>query len=96
MKLNYNRNSKKIVRPKKPVARPVAFADTNMMLNGCKVMVAHPNAELAQKVAVEFRDILAYNINRARIPNLQDMWRKHFELCEKVASGEKVFEEKFD
>jgi len=66
------------------------------MLNGCKVMVAHPNAELAQKVAVEFRDILAYNINRARIPNLQDMWRKHFELCEKVASGEKVFEEKFD
>ena len=100
MKLNYNRNARKItrpiVKPKKPVAQPVAFADTNMMLNGCKVIVAHPDPALAQKVVAEFRDILTYNINRARIPNMADMWRKHFELCERVASGEKVFENKND
>ncbi len=92
MKLNYDRNAGKIKRPKKPVARPVAFADTNMMLNGCKVMVAHPDAGLAQKVAAQFRDILKYNINRARLPNMQDMWRKHFALCERMTSGEEVFD----
>ena len=58
MRLNYNRNAKKIVRPKKPVSQPVAFADTNLVLNGCKVMVAHPDATLAQKVAGEFREIV--------------------------------------
>ncbi len=73
---------------------PVAFADTNMMLNGCKVMVAHPDPARAQKVAAEFRQILAYNIGRARVPNLGDMWRKHFALCEKIKAGEKVFEQK--
>ncbi len=88
MKPNYNRNAKKIVRPKKPVAQPVAFADTNMMLNGCKVMVAHPDPVRAQKVAAEFREILAYNITRARIPNIGDMWREHFALCERVKAGE--------
>lgn len=98
MKLNYDRNAKKIVRKgdrhKKPVAQPVAFADTDLMLNGCKIMVAHPDPACAQKVASEFREILAYNITRARIPNMSDMWRKHFALCERVKAGENVFEEK--
>ncbi len=94
MKLNYDRNSKKVVRPKKPVARPIAFADTDMMLNGCKVMVAHPDPVRAEKVAVEFRKILAYNITRARIPNMGDMYREHFSICEKIAAGKDIFKEK--
>lgn len=96
MKLNYDRNSSKIKRPKKPVAQPVAFADTDMMLNGCKVMVAHPDPVRAQKVAGEFREILAYNITRARIPNMSDMYREHFAFCERVKAGENVFKGKND
>ncbi len=98
MGIKYNRNAKKIVRPiikpKKQVTIPVALADTNLELNGCKVMVAHPDPARAQKVAAEFRNILTYNIGRARVPNLGDMYRHHFAQCEKIKAGEKVFEEK--
>lgn len=82
-------NKRRVLRPGKK--RGIPMADTGMLINGCRVVLAHPDPVRATKVAKTFAEAFPVMMARARVPNMQDFYKSHFEACEqmKVVSGER-------
>jgi hypothetical protein len=91
-KLRYNRNSGKIVRPKKQLRQHIAMADAKIKINGCQVFLGHPNPQKATQAAGQFAKFLAETMMRASVPNMSDMYNAHFETLHRLEQGESIEE----
>lgn len=79
-------------RFRKTVKQPVALADTHMQVNGCQVLLGHPDANKARQTAAVFKKMLGETVARAKMVNIGDMYNAHFEMCERLKDGESVEE----
>ncbi len=75
-------------RIKKRMSQPIAMADTKMTVNGCKVYLGHPNPEIAKKAGAKFTEFMQQTIERARLVNIRDLYTAHFQVLNKIESGE--------
>lgn len=76
-------NKNQVIRPIHKKAR-VALVDTHMAINGCQILLAHPDPGHADKVAKEFAGAFPVMMSRSKVPNMQDYYREHFKACEQI------------
>jgi hypothetical protein len=77
-----------ITAKKHPVA--MALSPTGLQVNGCQVLIGHPNPEKSKETAKGFADYLAKNARRAAQPNMSDMYRAHFGMCQRIQHEERI------
>ena len=84
-------NKRRVLRKK----QGVAMADTRVVLNGCQVVLVHPDPVRAAQAARKFTEAFPVMMARSRVPNMQDFYKSHFEACRQMkASGEQVLGER--
>lgn len=79
-----------IHRIKKQLNQPIAIANTKVTVNGCQIMLAHPNRRKAVASAREFPAWLASLSERARCVNIGDLYAAHFAMLERLEAGESI------
>jgi hypothetical protein len=78
------------LRRTKDVAKPIAMANTHMVLNECRIYMGSPDPAKAKHEAKMFGKFLTSLMKRARIPNMSDVYAHHFEMCDRFAKGETI------
>ncbi|MCK5610249.1 hypothetical protein KAR91_50720 [Candidatus Pacearchaeota archaeon] len=76
-------NKRRIMRPNHG-KKKIAMVDTKMAINGCQVLLAHPDPVKATQTARKFAEAFPAMMARSRVPNMQDFYKSHFEACEKM------------
>lgn len=69
----------------------MALADTHMAVNGCQVLMGHPNPAHATRTAKEFKEQLSGVIARARCVNMSDIYNEMAEVQRKIVAGETLW-----
>ncbi len=68
----------------------MAIADTHMAVNGCQVLMGHPDPARATATAKLFKNQLASVIDRARCVNMSDIYNASIEVQRKLEIGESI------
>ena len=79
-----------MVRPRKVIGRKrpkIALADTKMSINGCQVLMGHPDPAHAQATAKVFKGQLSDVISRAGCVTMGDFYNASFEMNQRLAEG---------
>jgi len=79
------RQLKKQIQPSKMVV-----VATNATFNGCRVLLAHPDPMVSKQIAKVFPAAIKRATDRASVPNLHDLYQKHFEVLEKIKNEEQI------
>ncbi len=64
--------------------------DTNIDFGGHKVFVAVPNGQDPNVVGKAFGEFMQLVISRARQPNMNDFYKAHFGVLEKIKNNENL------
>ena len=84
-----------MVRPIKAAGqkRPrMALADTKMSINGCQVLMGHPDPVHAQVTAIQFKGQLASALNRAGCATMGDFYDANTAIYKKLELGESLWD----
>lgn len=76
-------NRRRVMKSIKP---RIAMVDAHMAVNGCEVFLGHPDPVKAQAMAKEFKRFVTDMVQRAKSPNLTDMYNESFKLQKKILS----------
>jgi hypothetical protein len=79
-----------MVRPSKvfgPKPQKIALADTKMSINGCQVLMGHPDPAHAQATAKVFKGQLSSVISRAGCVTMGDFYSASIEMSQRLAEG---------
>lgn len=83
-----------IRRIKKQMTQPMAFADTKVAFNHCRIFLGNPNPSIAAKNAPQFAAFMNMLNQRARCVNMKDLYTAHFRTLAKMEAGEDLVKEK--
>ena len=62
------------------------MANAELAINGCQIFLGHPDPAQASAAAKAFKVFFINTMNRARSPNLSDMYEASFKLRENFES----------
>ncbi len=82
-----------MVRPSKvfgPKPQKIALADTKMSINGCQVLMGHPDPAHAQATAKVFKGQLSSVISRAGCVTMGDYYNACADIHKKIELGESL------
>ena len=82
-----------MVRPRKVIGRKrprMALADTKMSINGCQVLMGHPDPAHAQATAKVFKGQLSSVISRAGCVTMGDYYNANMAIYKKLELGESL------
>ncbi len=79
-------NIRRLKRSMHRASSKVAFVDTHIVVNDCRVFIGHPDAIKASSVAKSFKAMMTETLERARKPNLGDLYRVMVSAHEKLLS----------
>lgn len=65
----------------------IALADTKMAVNGCQVLLGHPDPAHATRMAGEFAKMLQITLTRSRCVNMSDIYNGMLEVQRKIEAG---------
>lgn len=68
----------------------ISLADTKMSINGCQVLMGHPDPAHAQATAKVFKGQLSDVIRRAGSYTMGDFYAANIEICKKIEMGESL------
>ena len=68
----------------------MAIADTHMAVNGCQVLLGHPDPARATATAKLFKVQLSGVITRASCVNMSDFYTAYVEISRKLEIGENI------
>jgi len=74
----------------KQLNKPMAMADTKIVFNKCRVFLNHPDPNVAGRAAQQFAEFMTHLNNRARLPNMHDLYDAHFKVLDKMLVGESI------
>ncbi len=83
-----------MVRPSKVIGRKrqkMALADTHMAVNGCQVLMGHPDPAHAQAMAKVFKGQLSSVISRAGCVTMGDFYDANMAIYKKLELGESLW-----
>ncbi len=83
-------NRPRIIHNKKP-KQGMAIADCKIAINGCQVLMGHPDPAHATATARQFKAHLADVINRAGCVNMSDFYNAYLEVNRKLEIGESIW-----
>ncbi len=80
-----------IHRLKKRMNPKMVMADTHVAINGCKVLLGHPNPETALAAAKGFNKMFAITVARSHRPNIYDIYSSSLSIRSNLESGEPIW-----
>jgi hypothetical protein len=84
-----------MVRPSKIFAgqkrKKIALADTKMSINGCQVLMGHPDPNHAQSTAIQFKGHLESAFARASCVTMGDFYDANTAIYKKLELGESLW-----
>ena len=75
-----------------PHKQVISLADTHMKVNGCQVLLGHPDPTQAKQAAYVFKMQLNDTVRRAKIPNMSDLYNAHSQMLSRIKKGETIEE----
>ena len=69
----------------------MALADTHMAVNGCQVLLGHPDPACATAAAKMFKSQLSSALTRASCVNMSDIYNQMAEVQRRAVAGETLF-----
>ncbi len=78
-------NKRRILRGMK---QSMALADTKMSINGCQVLMGHPDPAHVTATAKQFKGHLADVIARAGCVNMGDIYNNYVDVQKKIELGD--------
>jgi hypothetical protein len=68
----------------------ISLADTKMSINGCQVLMGHPDPAHAQAAAKVFKSQLSDVINRSVCVTMGDFYAANMDIQKKIELGESL------
>ena len=72
------------------IKQQMAIADTHMAVNGCQVLLGHPDPARATATAKLLKSQLSAALTRASCVNMSDIYNASIEVQRKLEIGESI------